>query len=170
MHKQKSIIGGLILIAAGAFILLAQTVPGFADFLDMGRQWPLIIVAIGSLFFVGAFLGTAELAIPGSIITGLGLLFYYQNLSGNWASWAYAWALIPGFVGIGMLITGTLDKTQREMRADGRRLILISTILFLVFGAFFNFPAGLGRFWPVLLIIGGLYLLFRNRRTRDGLK
>jgi hypothetical protein len=163
MHKRKSVIGGLILIAAGAFILLAQTIPAFAAFLDIGRQWPLIIIGIGGLFFIGALLGTAELAIPGSIITGLGLLFYYQNLSGNWASWAYAWALIPGFVGIGMLITSALDKTKQEMRGDSRRLLLISTVLFVVFALFFNFPAGLGRFWPVLLIVGGLVLLLRNR-------
>lgn len=165
MQKQQSIIGGIILIMVGALILLAQMIPGLANFLDISRQWPLIFVAVGGLFLIGALLGTAEMAIPGSIVTGLGLLFYYQNLSGNWGSWAYAWALIPGFVGIGMIMTGSLDKTHGHMRQEGRRLLLISGALFLVFAIFFNFTWDIGRFWPVLLIGGGLWLLIRNRQS-----
>jgi len=164
MHKRKSIIGGIILIAVGVFILLAQAIPGFASFLDISLHWPFIFVAIGGLFLISAFLGSAELAIPGSIITGLGLIFYYQNISGNWASWAYVWALIPGFVGLGMIITGLLDKTKANEMKEGKRLFLISCALFLVFAFFFNFSSTVGQFWPVLLIIAGLWILFKNRR------
>lgn len=166
MHKRKSIIGGIILIAVGVFILLAQAIPGFAAFLDISLHWPFIFVAIGGLFLVSAFLGSAELAIPGSIITGLGLIFYYQNISGNWASWAYVWALIPGFVGLGMMITSWLDKTQATQMKEGKRLFLISCGLFLVFAFFFNFSATIGQFWPLLLIIAGIWILFKNRRSR----
>lgn len=162
MCRQKSIIGGLILMGVGFFILLAQNVPALAGLLDIGRQWPLIIVAIGGMFLVGALLGTAELAIPGSILTGLGLIFYYQNLSGNWGSWAYVWTLIPGFVGLGMIIAGTLDKTNQTMRREGGRLLIISSVMFLIFGTFFNLSWGLFQYWPLLLIGGGLWLLVRN--------
>lgn len=165
MHKRKSIIGGIILIAVGVFILLAQAIPGFAAILDISLHWPFIFVAIGGLFLISAFLGSAELAIPGSIITGLGLIFYYQNISGNWASWAYVWALIPGFVGLGMMITGWLDKTKANETKEGKRLFLISCALFLVFAFFFNFSSTVGQFWPVLLIIAGLWILIKNRRS-----
>lgn len=164
MHKQKSIIGGLILIIAGACILLAQF-PAFAGVLDLSRQWPLFIVGLGGLFLIGALVDSPELAIPGSIITGLGLIFYYQTLSGNWASWAYMWALIPGFVGIGMLLNSRLDKTRSELRSEGGRLIFVSAALFLVFAIFFNLTWSLARFWPVLLIGVGLWLFIKNRQA-----
>lgn len=164
MHKQKSIIGGLILIIVGACILLAQTVPAFSGLFDLSRQWPLFIIGLGGLFLIAAFLGSPELAIPGSIITGLGLIFYYQTLTGNWASWAYMWALIPGFVGLGMLFTSSLDKSRAEIRPEGLRLILISGALFLIFALFFNLTWNVMRLWPVVLIGIGLWLLYQNRR------
>jgi hypothetical protein len=164
MHKQKSIIGGLILIIAGVCIVLAQ-IPAFAGVLDLGRQWPLFIIGLGGLFLIGALVDSPELAVPGSIITGLGLIFYYQTLSGNWASWAYMWALIPGFVGIGLLLNSSLDKTRSELRSDGIRLIFVSAGLFLVFAIFFNVTWNLARFWPVLLIGVGLWLLIKNRQA-----
>ncbi len=167
MQKQKSIIGGVILIAVGGFILLGQLVPGFGSLFDLGRNWPLIIVIIGGFFLLSALFGAADLAIPGSIITGLGLLFLYQNLSGNWASWAYAWALIPGFVGIGMFITGALDKSRHTMRREGGRLILISAVLFLLFGFFFTSSWWLIRYWPILLIVTGFWLLIRSRKSNE---
>jgi len=166
MHKQKSIIGGLILIIIGACILLAQ-IPAFSGVLDLGRQWPLFVIGLGGLFLIGAFWDSPELAIPGCIIAGLGLIFYYQTLTGNWTSWAYMWALIPGFVGLGMFVTSSLDKTRSELRAEGTRLVLISGGLFLVFGIFFNLAWSFVRFWPALLIGVGLWLLIRNRRANN---
>lgn len=164
MHKKKSIIGGIILIAVGVFILLAQTIPGFAGLLDMSLHWPFIFVAIGGLLLLSAFFGPAELAIPGTIMMGLGAIFYYQNISGNWASWAYVWALIPGFVGVGMLLSATLDKMQADKKPEGKRLIKMSVVLFLIFGFFFNFASHIGQFWPVLLIAAGIWIVFKNRQ------
>lgn len=167
MHKRKSIIGGVILIGVGVFILLAQTIPGFAGFLDLSLHWPFIFIAIGGLFLISAIFGTAELAIPGCIISTLGLIFYYQTMSGNWASWAYIWALIPASVGLGMMITGHLDKAQANEMKEGKRLFLISCGLFAAFAFFFNFSSTLFQFWPVLLIAAGVWMLFKNRQSEN---
>ena len=83
MQNRGSIIGGLILILVGALFLLLQAFPDLAAQFDPGMQWPLIFVAVGLLFMIGAVLGEASLAVPGAIIGGLGGLFYYQNLSGD---------------------------------------------------------------------------------------
>ncbi len=88
MQKRGSIIVGTILILVGALFLLAQIFPSIAINLDIGRQWPLIIVTVGGLFIVSAFLGTPPLAIPGSIVAGIGMILYVQNLTGTWSSWA----------------------------------------------------------------------------------
>ena len=47
MHKQSSIIVGLVLILAGVLFLLLQAFPELASQIDLADQWPLIIVGIG---------------------------------------------------------------------------------------------------------------------------
>ena len=164
MQKQSSIVVGLILILAGILFLVLQAFPELAAQIDLASQWPLIIVGIGALFLLGALFGTPPLAIPGAIVTGIGLLLFYQNATGNYQSWAYAWSLIPGFVGLGIMLMGALDPDQREQIGNGFRLVLISLGLFVVFGGFFG---AFGQYWPVLLIIGGVLLLFRSRGRRE---
>lgn len=168
MQKRSSIVGGLILIALGVVFLLLQAFPGLAGVLDLTRQWPLFIVAVGGFFLLGALLGAAPLAIPGMIIGGIGSILYYQNLTGNWESWAYAWALIPGFVGLGMIIMGWLDAENRGAVSAGGRLLVVSLVMFVVFGAFFGMLGFTGQLWPLVLIGLGVWLLFRNRRRRAG--
>jgi hypothetical protein len=167
MQKRSSIIVGAILIIVGALFLLAQLFPSIAISLDIGRQWPLIIVVVGGLLLFSAFLGTPPLAIPGSIVSGIGAILYVQNLTNTWSSWSYIWTLIPGFVGIGMIISGLLGHHRSTMWRKGSRLLLISFVLLLVFGTFFNGFGGLGRYWPVLLIASGLWMLWPRRRPQQ---
>lgn len=163
MEKRNSIVGGIILISVGVLFLLMQLFPGFADVFDFGRYWPLLIILLGGLFLLGAFLGTPQLAIPGSIITGIGLILYYQNTTGNWASWAFVWTLIPSFVGIGLIITDWLIPGKQGMTPDGTKLIVISLAMFVVFGSFFSGFGGIGRFWPIVLIAIGAWIIWQNR-------
>ena len=93
--RTSSIIAGLILILVGLFFLLLPFFPDLADSISIAELWPLIIVGVGGLFLLGALLGTPDLAIPGSIIAGIGLMLYYQNANNAWETWAYSWALIP---------------------------------------------------------------------------
>src|SRR4030042_4003625 len=84
---------GGILIAVGVLWLLAQLVG-----IRVGSYlWPLFIIVPGVVLFVLAMTmeGRAGegLAITGGIVTMVGLLLFYQNATGHWTSWAYAWAL-----------------------------------------------------------------------------
>lgn len=168
MQKQSSLIVGIILILVGVLFLFVQFFPGLADSLDIGQQWPLIVVTVGALLLISAFFGTPALAIPGSIVTGIGGILYVQNLTNSWASWSYVWALIPGFVGIGLLIAGTLGHERRTSWREGSRLVLISAVLFTVFGAFFSGLGGfIGRYWPILLIGVGLWQLLPRRQKNQ---
>lgn len=165
MEKRSSIIGGLILIFVGALFLILQLFPGLSEKIDLAQHWPLLIVALGVFFLLGALLGTPPLAVPGSIISGIGGMMYVQNLTGNWASWAYSWTLIPGFVGIGIIlmhfISGRLNRGFRE----GGPLLVISALMFIVFALFFNVGGlgGLGRYWPIFLILAGGWLLIKRK-------
>ncbi len=166
MKKQNSIVAGLIMILVGAVFLLINLSPNLAERLDISRQWPLLIIIVGLFFLLTALFGTPSLSIPGCVISGIGGILYYQNISGNWASWSYIWALIPGFVGLGLVLMGLLDRRQRKVMREGGRLLLISAALFIVFGAFLGNLAKLNQFWPILLIGSGAWMLFRNRLSR----
>ena len=96
MKRRGNIAGAILLIGVGAFYLAMAVVPGFREVAYGKTTWPLQIIALGALFFVaGIFSFSPALFIPGSIVTGVGGILYYQNLTGNWGSWAYVWALIP---------------------------------------------------------------------------
>lgn len=163
MKTRSSIVGGLIMIVVGVLFLLLQMFPSLGHLFDMAQLWPLIIVAVGVFFLLGAVGGTPPLAIPGAIVGGIGMILYYQNLTGHWESWSYVWALIPGFVGVGLIAAGVLGRQRRQV-VEGRRLMLISLALFVVFAFFFTGFGQIGQFWPVALIGVGVWLLLGNKR------
>jgi hypothetical protein len=158
----------LVLILIGVWLLLVQYVPALQPFAINERTWPLLIAGIGVLIAViGLVTWTPGLLVPACIVGGIGALLYYQNLTGDWRSWAYAWTLIPGFVGIGVFLSSLLGGRVREAIVGGGWLVIISGVLFFIFGAFLGGPNLLGVYWPVLVILLGVILLIESLfRTR----
>lgn len=160
-----ALIGGAILIAFGLLSLAGQV---FRN-LDWGFFWPFSVIGFGVLFFVAMFTGgkqTAGFAIPGSIISGIGLVMLFQNITHHWESMSYFWTLIILFVGVGIYIMGlyTDDENQKH---SGLRVIKIGVVMFVIFGAFFEmiFSSFSNMLFPILLIILGAYIVV----TRSGL-
>jgi hypothetical protein len=162
-RTRSAAVGGVILIVLGALLLLAQVSPELGSLLGLEWSWPLIVVAVGlGLFVMGLFTGTPSMAIPACIVAGIGGILYWQNMTGNWLSWTYAWALIPGFVGVGMILSALLGEGGWSRAAEGAESILVSLVLFLVFGSLFGGLTGLGPYWPALLILVGAVQLVRR--------
>ena len=174
MSSQRnvgSLVGGALLIIFGALALVGQL---FRNLDFWGTFWPFIIIGFGLLFFVGMFAGgrsVSGLAIPGSIITIIGLMLFYQNISGHWESWSYGWTVILMSVGVGIYIMGMWGQKSSQ-RAAGLGVLRIGVILFIVFGAFFELIFTAGRpfglrsvIFPVGLILLGAYLIL----SRTGL-
>lgn len=158
MKRKSSVVGGIILILLGLFFLAREIFPGYFQFLE----WPFIIIGIGLAFLIWAILsGTGGLAVPAAILGGIGALLYYQNATQDWTSWAYAWALIPGFVGIGIMIGGIIDKNYRDAFTGGLTLIMISALIFFAVGEPFGLAPDISKYWPVLLIGLGVIALVR---------
>jgi hypothetical protein len=156
--RRSTLAGGLVLILLGTLFLLAQIVPGWENWFE----WPLFIVAVGFLLLIiGLLTGATGMAVPACIVGGIGGLLYYQNTTGNWESWAYTWALIPGFVGVGVILAGLLEGKFGKSLREGGQLLLISLIMFAIAGSFFGALGigWLGKYWPVLLIALGLLIL-----------
>jgi hypothetical protein len=131
--KQRAV------IAAGGIAILLGILVIIGSFLPPGSRlvsWPLIIVGVGAAFLLFATGTTAVgLVIPGAIILGIGCLLYVQNLTGRWDSWAFAWALIPGFTGLGLLVFDRLTRASPGVKTTAQILLVVSAVLFLVFAA-----------------------------------
>ena len=168
-RRRRSITIGVLLILIGGWFLAVEFFEPLKDWANAFADWPMWIVAAGLLFLIAALVGGVPgLAVPAAIISGIGGILYYQNATGEWATWAYAWALIPGFVSIGVTIQYLLNGNFRQALREGGGGILASLFLFSIFGAFFypivggpEFLGRLGDFWPVLLILAGLWILIR---------
>ena len=106
-HRRTNLLGGIVLILVGGILLAAQLFPGLGLTLNITFSWPLILVGVGILLLLlGLLVNEPGMAVPACIVAGIGGILYYQNATGDWASWAYAWALIPGFVGVGTILAG----------------------------------------------------------------
>jgi hypothetical protein len=157
-RSRSAVAGGTILILLGVFFLIIRIVPGiFGEF-----SWPLIIIGVGVVFLVVAVITwTPGLTVPACIIGGIGAILYWQNLTGHWETWAYAWTLIPGFVGVGVFLSELLEGRPMKALVDGGWPILVSLVLFFIFGYFLGNLPWLGAYWAVLLIVVGVLIILR---------
>jgi hypothetical protein len=102
-------------------------------------------------------------------------LLAYQSSTGDWATWAFAWALIaPGGVGLGMYLQALRDRDAMALKT-GRSLMFIAVLIFMIGFVLFESILGIsGRDYgffgkaalPILLIVIGIILLWRQRARR----
>jgi hypothetical protein len=167
---------GVVLVVVGLFYLIVQV----ADIDLSSFGWPLFIIIPGLTLLIVGFvsLGTGA-AIPGGILLMVGLVLAYQNSTGNWSSWAYAWALVaPGGVGLGLFLQGLRERNTGLIK-QGRSLMFIALLIFMVGFVFFESILNLGGMnnvpivraaLPALFIVIGILLLARSiqnsRRAR----
>jgi hypothetical protein len=152
---------GIMLILIGGLFLAMQIMPELSDKFWSIFDWPFIIIGVGVFLLIfGLLAGTPGMAVPATIVAGIGGILAYQNATGQWESWAYAWSLIPGFVGVGVMLSALFGEGGSEGFRSGLTLLFISAILFLIFSSIMG-ANPLGAWWPVLLIILGLWLLIQ---------
>jgi len=167
---------GILLIVVGIVILVLQYVHIDLSWLPerwTELSWPLRIIIPGlALFVVGLVLPDRAgegLSGFGLVAAAVGTLLWYQDVTGNWESWAYAWALVfPAAGGIASIIHGTLHANWRHVR-DGAGGLAFGLVAFVVLGyvfeAWLGFEGfGLGRIaaWVpgVILLAVGVTVLF----------
>lgn len=170
----SSVALGVVFVVIGLFFLAVRVLD--VDLSSYG--WPLFIIIPGLTLIVVGFvsLGTGAL-IPGGIITMTGLVLAYQNSTGDWPSWAYAWPLVaPGGVGLGMYLQGLRNRDVQTLK-QGRTLMFIAALIFMlgfvIFETILNI-SGIDYGWfgkaalPALLIAIGAILLGRSiQRSRQ---
>jgi hypothetical protein len=162
-QKRRNLVVGVVLVLIGVWFLAVQFVPDLSGWIDITWSWPILMVAVGAcLLLFGMLVGAPGMAVPAVIVAGIGGILYYQNLTGDWMSWSYLWTLIPGFVGVGIILAGLLGGNFRSSLSEGGGLVVISLILFFIFASMMGGWNLLGDYWPVLLILLGVWLLIRQ--------
>lgn len=179
MTTKKALISwqvylGLVLLITGGLFLADQLLElGLMFFL-----WPLLIVLFGITFFVGMITAGKRgsgLAIPGMLLTVIGLILFVQNLYSLWVTWTYSWTLLISATGLGLLMMNGYLKRD-GLRRVGGLLIGIGLVLFVLLGVFFEIILDLagsdvqsGLFLGAGLVLLGLFLMFSRplftRRT-----
>lgn len=170
--RSPALVLGAILIVIGGILFAGQMLD--LDIGDVG--WPFIVIGIGVvLLALGLFVNREEgMVVGGSVVTTVGLVLAFQNSTGLWATWAYAWALVgPAASGLGMLIWGISARDGSSVRG-GTWSFLGGLALFAVGFLFFEGIIGLsGDRLPVAewvlpaVVIGiGVVLLGRGLLQR----
>ena len=170
---NTSAVLGVVLIVLGLFAL-AIVLFG-VDLTQYG--WPLFVIVPGLTLLVIGFAGMGVGAsIPGGIVTMLGLVLAYQNSTGDWPSWAFAWSLVVPFgLGLGIYLQALRDRDLPALRR-GRGLMFAGALILMIGFVLFESILGIsdrdyGGFGkaalPLLLIVIGIILLVRNiQRSR----
>ena len=129
---------GLLLVVLGAFFLITEQMN-----FDWDRHgWPMFVIVPGVLLLIVGLAipheGGLGAAIPGAIVTSVGLILAFQEATGAYASWAYAWALVaPGSVGVALAAWGLLHR-RWDLLDSGLRSLATGLGLFIGFGLFFE--------------------------------
>jgi hypothetical protein len=162
---------GVLLILLGAWFFAVRQVPALRSWTELQFEWPFYVIGAGAvILLVGLLTGAPAMSIPACIVAGIGSILYYQHRFGDWESWSFLWTLIPGFVGVGTILTGLFGEDTRHNLGHGINLVVISTVLFLIFAAVMQRLSILGPYGPaLLLILLGLYVIGRGLlRSRSG--
>nr|WP_173915993.1 DUF5668 domain-containing protein [Halobacillus sp. Marseille-Q1614] len=156
MKKQNSF-AGFLLIGLGAYFLLRQfNIP----YLSALYSWPTILIIIGAaLLLHNYFSKDPSTLLPGVILLGFGIHFHGLEQYPNWID---HWAVYTLIIGAGFLI-----KYLKAKSGLVPALVLLGLSIFALFSTsnpgWFSYISRLftliERFWPIVLLVAGFYLL-----------
>ncbi len=164
--NRNGAIVGAILLLIGIVILAANLAQ--SDILGL-----LVLPLLGIIFLVAAFIGRISgLAIPGSILTGLGLGTLAQqtwlvSAAGETRGGVVVIGLALGFLAI-MPLLQILENHFYWWPAIPGGILLVVGIALWAGPAGTSFLLLIGTLWPLALIAVGAYLLWRVYRQPRG--
>lgn len=160
MAKKHSFTGYL-LIGIGLFFLLKQLkIPIFTDF----YSWPTLLIIIGAIFIIHSYRSKEyDNLFTGTIILGLGIHFHGVN---HYNFWIDNWAVYPFIIGVAFLVRAF--KTKKGMLIGllltfGSIIMISSIQLPTTFNWIYTIRTFLESYWPIILIVTGLYFLFSKK-------
>lgn len=162
-HKEngnrKQIVTGLALMVLGLWALVGQ----FVQMPDVGM---LFLPVLGLIFVAwGVAVREGGLMVPGGILSGIGVGAYLVQalpLEGSADGGVFLLSLGLGFAAITVLTAVFTDETHWWALWPGAILSLIGGAL-LMGGVALDILAIAGKYWPVILIAIGVWVIVRRR-------
>lgn len=159
--RHRGVFPGIVLIGTGAYFLLKQL---DFPFIEQAFTWPTLLLIIGLAFLAQGYSGDSDSIFPGVILIGLGIHFHAKVL---FAFWPDHWAVYPLIISVAFLLK--YQKTKDGL-VSGLILFIIG-ILGLFYADIITWMGWIGKgvkwletFWPVALIMAGLYFLFIRKK------
>ncbi|TQS76120.1 hypothetical protein DX933_02745 [Ornithinibacillus gellani] len=159
--KRQHAFAGYVLVGLGAFFLLRQLkVPILTNF----YSWPTLLIIIGLAFLIHSYRSKDyQHLFTGTILLGLGLHFHGLE---HYSFWINHWAMYPLIVGIAFLVRYTKTKHGLLIGA-GLTIFSLLMVYSVKFQETFQWIPSLFQFletyWPIALIIVGIYLLTKKK-------
>ncbi|MCK6562206.1 hypothetical protein HUU39_21275 [candidate division KSB1 bacterium] len=156
MMNRSSLVAGGLLIVLGLAFLAGNVVKLYWE-----EWWPLWLIAGGVLFLL-PYLSNRRyygFLMPAAILITQGLLFLYCTWGNRWDHMGSLWPIFILGPGLGFLLMYFLGEHERGLLIPGIILTGMAAIFLIIFGPF----SELRDYWPVVLILVGLYLIFRRR-------
>ncbi|PWU68269.1 LiaI-LiaF-like domain-containing protein [Gracilibacillus dipsosauri] len=158
---KKNGLVAYLFIGIGIFFLLRELkLPILTDF----YSWPTLLILLGAAFLIYSFRAKDfSSVVPGVILLGLGIHFHGLN---HYPFWIDHWGVYPFIISIAFLIR--YFKTKTGLLPG---LILLAIAVFAVYvdnkPSWFSWihegMVFIERFWPLLLITIGIYMLWRKK-------
>jgi hypothetical protein len=162
LMKKQNMLVGVILIGFGAYFLLNQY---HLPFLSAFSSWPTLLMIIGLALLIQALVAKDYGNLfPAVLLLGLGIHFHFRS---RLLWWPDGWAVYTFIFGFALL--ARYYKERKDGLFVGIILVAISLLNFF-YQSFQVLTAKLfhiiGNLWPLLLIAGGLYLIFSHKGKR----
>ena len=155
-------VGGVLL---GLFFFLFTL--GILPWEAMGTYWPVLIILGGLAFLVAYLFGRED---PGLLIPGVGGLligfFFLAFTTGtlSWEDMGVLWPLFPLLGGVAFVVAYLVGGRQdKGVLWVGLAAVAIGVLGLAITIGSLSLP-WLSNFWPILLIVIGLLLVWRSYR------
>jgi hypothetical protein len=169
--RRSGLFWGILMVVVGALILGSQL-------FDLGGFWnafSLYLLPVLGLIFIGWGIVSREAGyfIPGGILSGLGVGVLltggpFAVTAGDTGGGAFMLSFALGFVSITVLTAIFTKEIQWWALIPGAIMGLVG--LTVIYGGIFEQTLVLlGQLWPIALIVGGIYLIYKvSRREKQG--
>lgn len=161
--KKQNLFPGILLIGIGLYFLL----DGLESTLfQQIASWPSILMVIGIAFLAQGYGGKdGQKVFPGILLIGLGVHFHGLELIEDWPD---HWGMYTLILSIAFLASH--QRTKKGGLVPGLVLFILSALA-LFYEDFISWLGWVGRsvdlieqYWPIALIIIGLYILFFKKK------
>ena len=165
--KHEGLVGGLILIGIGMIALLSQ----FFDFISWESFGIYFVLLLGLVFYIwGIVAREPGVMIPGGILSGIGLgiAVLVNDLvpAGIEDGGVFLVVFSLGWASITVMSAIFSDETQWWALIPGGIIGFVG--LAVMFGGIFmNTLEAVSVFWPVILIIVGLSVIWKARKSKE---